>query len=177
LAFWQLEEVMFRSKFTGHLACAGAIVLLAGAGSLVLRAFNPQPDPPGVYSMIGINPSETLAFHVVNVGGSNGYPPGPCKVTLGLINSEGKMVKSSNAVLAAGAATTLKITFSEGANAAELSTMRAAYRPVFTADTVNGCAAVSSAEVFQSSTGQGQLYALPAVQHLTVATTTAPSAQ
>jgi hypothetical protein len=81
----------------GKTAAAALIVTVAGIlvwGSGV-RAFNPQPDPPG-FGMIGISYGQTARLSVVNTAGLlSGLPPGPCKVELGFLDDQGRFVRKA----------------------------------------------------------------------------------
>ena len=64
---------MKRARLLVHvgLALVGAAVVAAASMTLV-RAFNPQPDPPGdAYSLIGLLRQETIEVTVSNYGVPN----------------------------------------------------------------------------------------------------------
>jgi len=149
---------------------AALIVGIAFAVKLA-HAFNPQPDPPGVYSLVGINAFETIRLNVANFSGTNGYPPGPCHVSLSFVNSAGNTVKTSSNTLQPGQSASLDLNYNQAISNSPFAVSRLELRPVVTADTVNGCFAASSTEVFETLTGQGRIYALPAVQFPAAATT------
>src|SRR5581483_5746705 len=142
------------------------IALLIGVTPQAL-AINPQPDPPGVYALIGVNPFETMRFHVVNIGGTNGWPPGPCHVQMTFVTAAGTIVKSFQTDLAPGQAASLNLTFtdvfSEVGKPFSLTT-RAEARPVYSATPSDSCSTSSATEVFETMTGQSRIYELPAVQ-------------
>jgi hypothetical protein len=61
----------------------------------IVRAFNPQPDPPGRFGMVGLARGQTARLNVVNLG--SGDPPGEadppgelCRVTLGFVDASGR---------------------------------------------------------------------------------------
>ena len=71
---------------------ATVAIIVWGAGVL---AFNPQPDPPG-FGLIGISYGQTLRLNVVNTAGVlSNFPPGPCRVELGFLDSEGRLVRKA----------------------------------------------------------------------------------
>ena len=75
-------------------AVGAALVAVIVWGSGV-RAFNPQPEPPG-FGMVGISFGQTLRLNVVNTGGVlSGFPPGPCKVQLGFLDENGRYVRKA----------------------------------------------------------------------------------
>jgi hypothetical protein len=166
---------MMSSNTAGGLArrlvWGGGLAVLLGSGALLLHAFNPQPDPPGVYAVVGINPVETLRFHVSNIGGTAGSPPDPCKVQLGFLNMAGGLIKSNTVTLNPGQSTFLDLTFADMPSAT-VGANRMQARPVFFAGPTDSCYADSSAEVFETSSGQSRIFALPSLQHQPAATTT-----
>ena len=44
---------------------AALLVVLVTGG--IVKAFNPQPDPPALFGMVGITPGETMQLNIVNV--------------------------------------------------------------------------------------------------------------
>ncbi|PWU05483.1 MAG: hypothetical protein C5B51_14575 [Terriglobia bacterium] len=157
--------------WTRRLVWAAAVAALIVIGAKVVRAFNPQPDPPGSYAMVGINPQETLRLFVVNIGGTNGLPPDACNVQLGFLDPNGQLVKSTGGTLAPGQAGGLSITMAEAPPPkGDAAAARTAVRPIWSADIANGCYAVSSAEVFDSRAGTGHMHIMPSLQHLATQT-------
>ena len=73
----------------------GAAIVGAVAWGAGVRAFNPQPDPPG-FGMIGISYGQTLRLSVVNTGGLlSAFPPDPCRVQMGFLDGEGYFVRKA----------------------------------------------------------------------------------
>src|SRR5580700_5263254 len=93
-----------------HLSIIAAVLCPAAFAQNTI----PQTDPVKAYSTIGHAPGEILRLDVINAGGTNEFPPGPCNVQMGFINAAGVMVKSSNAAIPAGQADFLTLTFAEG---------------------------------------------------------------
>src|SRR6267378_23252 len=77
---------------------AGVTVALLVVGGKVVKAFNPQPDPPGVWGMFGVTPPETARLNVVNIG-IPGMPPDPCSVQLRFFTANGRVLKQQAFVL------------------------------------------------------------------------------
>ena len=74
---------------------AGAAMVAVIVWGVGVRAFNPQPDPPG-FGMVGISYGQTLRLNIVNTGGVlSGFPPGPCKVQLGFLDDSGRYVRKA----------------------------------------------------------------------------------
>jgi hypothetical protein len=93
------------------LAMAGAAVVAVASTTLV-RAFNPQPDPPGdAYSLIGLVADQTIEVTVSNFDvPGRGIPPGPCDGSLTLYDVNGNVVKTQTFALAAGHSTLMSFT-------------------------------------------------------------------
>ena len=62
-------------------------------------AFNPQPDPPGKFLMVGITPGQTLRLNVVNLASppdpDRQIPP-PCRVVLSFRDAAGHVIDDLN---------------------------------------------------------------------------------
>ena len=79
---------------TGAVVIGAAIVgaVVWGAG---VRAFNPQPDPPG-FGMIGISYGQTLRLSVANTAGLlSAFPPDPCRVQMAFLDGDGHYVRKA----------------------------------------------------------------------------------
>jgi hypothetical protein len=92
------------------------VALLAAAAASTssprVRAFNPQPEPPGRWGLFGIVADQTARVSVVNTSGDpGGYPPGPCRVTLAFVDVEGTVLKEALMTLRPGQATSLDYGF------------------------------------------------------------------
>jgi hypothetical protein len=130
------------------------VVLITGG---IVKAFNPQPDPPALFGMIGINPGETMQLNIVNVQVS-GVPPDPCKVTLRFLNSSGVILKQKTVTVKSTQAADLTITGAEAGGG-----FRNEVHPVLVvpANEATGCSAIGSVEVFNSTSGETTLFAHP----------------
>jgi hypothetical protein len=139
--------------------CLGALCAAAFAQNTI-----PQTDPVKAYSTIGLALGETLRLDVVNVGGTNGFPPGPCNVQMGFVNAAGVLLKHSNATVPAGEAAFLTLTFAEASalTTAADSRTRVNIQPALGTLPPGPCRTVSSAEVFDAILGRTHLYAVPA---------------
>jgi len=90
-----------RNIFT-KLSIAIALVALLASGALWeirrVRAFNPQPDPPG-FGMVGLTRGQTMRLNVVNLtppDPNRQYPPDPCRVLLSFRNAAGQPFTNSD---------------------------------------------------------------------------------
>ena len=104
-----------------------ALGLLSSAD---LRAFNPQPDPPG-FGMVGITAGQTLRFNVSNaqLPPIRGFPPGPCRVELTIFDGAGNLLLPAvRTTLAPGVSTHLDL---RGDDVTNSDHPRQEVRPVF----------------------------------------------
>ena len=141
-----------------------ALVVTLGAGALLLHAFNPQPDPPKFFGLVGITASETIRLNVTNVGGTVGYPP-PCRVQIGFVNADGAPIKMANASLADGHSASIALSFTEGSAAADalFARARVSVRPVISFSPPDPCFTAVSGEVIDLF-GRTSLYLTPEVK-------------
>jgi hypothetical protein len=100
-------------KAGGRLAIVALLAAAAASTSSPrVRAFNPQPEPPGRWGLFGIVADQTARVSVVNTSGDpGGYPPGPCRVALAFVDSEGIVLKEARLTLRPGQATSLDYGF------------------------------------------------------------------
>ncbi len=101
------------SKVSGRLALVALLAAAAmSTSSSPARAFNPQPEPPGRWGLFGIVAEQTARVSVVNTSADpRGYPPGPCRVALAFVDSEGIVLKEARLTLDPGQATSLDYGF------------------------------------------------------------------
>jgi hypothetical protein len=139
------------------LAIAGAALLVVMVSGKIVKAFNPQPDPPGIFGMIGITPEDTLQLNIVNVQIA-GFPPDPCDVTLRFLNSSGVILKQQTLTVKTKQAASFTITGAEAGGG-----FRNEVHPVLllTSNEAPGCSAIGSAEVFNTVSGETSLFANP----------------
>ena len=101
-------------KAGGRLAVVALLAAAAAAStsSPRARAFNPQPEPPGRWGLFGIVADQTARVSVVNISADpRGYPPGPCRVSLAFVDSEGIVLKEARLTLRPGQAMSLDYGF------------------------------------------------------------------
>lgn len=139
------------------LTIAGTAVLVVLITGGIVKAFNPQPDPPALFGMIGITPVDTMQLNIVNVELS-GIPPGPCKVTLRFLDNSGVILKQQTVTVKPTQAASLTITGAEAGGG-----FRNEVHPVLQvpANEATGCSAVGSVEIFNSTSGETTLLAHP----------------
>jgi hypothetical protein len=139
----------------------------------VAMGFNPQPDPPKLFGPLGVVAGQTIRLNAVSVldPATSEVPPGPCRVTLWLLDADGAVLARSTETLQPGAATFLDfavpaappIDTNGGATAA---TSRTAVRAVVEVEGVGGrfvppdpCRA--TLEIFDAATGRIAALASP----------------
>ncbi|MGA3077660.1 MAG: hypothetical protein ABSG56_28755 [Bryobacteraceae bacterium] len=146
-----------RSSIPAQLIVAASVILLLAAGARILKGFNPQPDPPGVWGMIGITPSDTMRLNIVNME-FGGVPPGPCNVTLKFLNGSGVVLKQQAISVKPTEAASLDLTGLEAGGG-----FRTEVHPVLAvpSNEPTGCSAVGSVEVFNTNSGETSLFAHP----------------
>ncbi|MGH2738550.1 MAG: hypothetical protein ACRDHH_07015 [Actinomycetota bacterium] len=68
----------------------GATTFGAGAQTRLeqVGGFDPQPDPPGRFGLLGIVRDQTIRLNAVNIGDPH-IAPGPCRGTLAFLDIEG----------------------------------------------------------------------------------------
>lgn len=139
------------------LAIAAAALLVFLATGRIVKAFNPQPDPPALFGMIGITPEDTLQLNIVNIELPQ-LPPGPCKVTLRFLDSRGVTLKDQTISVKSRQAASLTLTGAEAGGG-----FRSEVHPVLllTSNEGVGCSAIGSVEVFNSTTGETSVLAHP----------------
>jgi hypothetical protein len=145
-----------RSRFTQLAIVAGAVVLLV-SGARLMKAFNPQPDPPALFGMIGVTPADTMQINVVNVDIA-GIPPGPCKVNMRFLDNAGNILKQQVVTVKPTQAASLDLTGIEAGGG-----FRTEVHPALIMSSSNGvgCSPVGSVEVFNSNSGETTLLAHP----------------
>ena len=77
------------------LVVAGAALLVVLVTGRIVKAFNPQPDPPALFGMIGITPVDTMQLNIVNVELS-GVPPGPLQGDTEILEQQWKYPQTTN---------------------------------------------------------------------------------
>src|SRR4029077_6568727 len=138
----------------GTILCTAVTVML-GAGALLLRAFNPQPDPPKVFGIFGITPVDVIRLHVTNVASEVGAPPDPCRARIGFISGDGTLLKTANVTIADGHSASINLSFLEAtAPGAAAASGHVNVRPVFNVVPPDPCFSAVSAEVADVNTAR-----------------------
>lgn len=107
--------------------------------------------------MFGITPPETARLNVVNIG-LPGIPPGPCDVQFSFFNDSGKLLKQRVLVLNRGQSAFLDITGVEAGGA-----FRNQIHPyvLLANNSPVGCNAVSTLELFDTTSGKTSILLTP----------------
>lgn len=80
-----------------------ATLAFALAASAPAQAFNPQPDPPGRWALMGMVSDQTARLSVLAVPVAHGVPPDPCTVTFNFLDRYGnKLAETTTVVLVPG---------------------------------------------------------------------------
>jgi hypothetical protein len=148
-----------------------------------VRAFNPQPDPPG-YGLVGITNGQTVRISVVNTGlADSNLPPDPIRVVMTFRDTDGNLFRNSDGnpirrvvLLKGGESALLELNADNFARIADASG-RIQLRPVVQIQQADGTnqappdPCIPSVEVFNNSNGRTQFMMpfLPAVQRTTPA--------
>ena len=150
-------KMNIRNSIPAQLVAAASAIVLLAAGAKILKGFNPQPDPPGVWGMIGITPSDTIRLNIVNMQFPS-IPPGPCNVALRFLNTSGRILKQQALTVNPTQAASLDFTGLEAGGG-----FRTEVHPVLslTSNEPTGCSAVGSVEVFNTNSGETSLFAHP----------------
>jgi hypothetical protein len=132
------------------------------------RAFNPQPDPPGRYTMVGIVRGQSIRINASNINPTDpNSPPDPCRIRLAFVDTEGVVLTNPRT----GEAVGRTITMQNGQSAflhvnadeflaTDTTSGRLQLRPVFRAVTLNSDAqprplrCVPSVEVIDNATSR-----------------------
>lgn len=86
-------------------APALAGLTLALAASTPALAFNPQPDPPGRWAMMGLVPEQTARLSVLALPVARNTASRSCTVTLNFLDGDGiKLIEATTLVLLPGKA-------------------------------------------------------------------------
>jgi len=146
----------FRESMPIQLITAVAAIVLIAGGVRVLQGFNPQPDPPGVWGMVGVTPSDTIRINVVNMQFS-GFPPDPCNVALKFLDTSGRVLEQRSFTINSTQAVSLDYT------PVGVAAFRTEVHPVVTvpSNEPTGCSAVGSVEVFNTISGETIVHANP----------------
>ena len=82
-----------------------AALALALTASAPAQAFNPQPDPPGRWAMMGLVSDQTARLSVLALPAAAGTRPVACTVTLNFLDADGnKLAEATTLVVLPGKA-------------------------------------------------------------------------
>jgi len=161
-------------------AIAGFGILRFGAQQV--RAFNPQPDPPG-YGFVGITQGQTIRINVVNTTPPDpNLPPDPVRVVITFRDTDGNLFRNAEGVpirraelLQAGKSDSIDLNGDSFARMADV-TGRIQVRPVVQiqqADPIDGhppdpC--IPTVEIFNNANGRTQFMVpfVPVVQRSSI---------
>jgi len=132
-----------------------AAVALALAAATPAHAFNPQPDPPGRWAMLGLVAEQTARLSVLAVPSARDARVGSCTVTLNFLDADGnKLAEATTLVLLPGKAqfVDLKGSGLRLANRSDRAQFRADVEVLHNPPGYQPCAGVASTvEVFDAS--------------------------
>jgi hypothetical protein len=143
----------------------GTAVLIGGIllTAQMVRAFNPQPDPPG-FGAIGIIQSQTMRLKVVCLHNPPGdVPVDACEFQLRFADLSGRIIKQDTRRILPDQATFLDITATDLRSAGWDGTRGELVPAVMPAQ---GCRVIPTVEVFDSLTGKTEVFANIAVPRL-----------
>ncbi|HTQ53415.1 MAG TPA: hypothetical protein VMI94_03080 [Bryobacteraceae bacterium] len=160
-----------RDSIPTQLIGAAAVILVLAGGTRMLKGINPQPDPPGVWGMMGVTASDTIRINVVNMQFA-GLTPASCNVTMKFLDDTGKVLKQSTVTIKTTQAVSLDYTPGGGAG------FRTEVHPAVSVPSTEpvGCSAIGSAEVFNTISGETVAFAHPIYIPLPQTVTGQPSA-
>jgi len=128
-----------------------------------IRAFNPQPDPPG-FGTISIVPGETMRLYSYCVAlPINGFPPDPCSVQLTFHSVTGAVISTVTGNLQPGATGHLdllstQIKFGTGVN----------HLGIHPEVAIESGHVIPSVETFDTASGASHMNAVAAVPRLSL---------
>ena|SRR5438445_780609 len=142
----------------------GAAVLTGGIlwTAQMVRAFNPQPDPPG-FGAIGIIQSQTMRLKVVGLHNPPGYKTESCAVQLNFSDASGRMLKQDNRIILPDQITFLDISAAD-LRGAGFDGSRGELLPAVLPAV--GCRVIPTVEVFDTLSGKTEVFANMAVPRL-----------
>jgi len=104
---------MSRLKIWKRVTIAIALVAMLAAAAIWevrrARAFNPQPDPPGRYTMVGIVRGQSIRINASNINPADpNSPPDPCRVRMAFMDADGTVLTNPRTGEAVGRTVTLQ---------------------------------------------------------------------
>ena len=142
----------------------GVAVLAGGIlwTAQMVRAFNPQPDPPG-FGAIGIIQSQTMRLKVVCLHNPPGDKTVPCAVQLRFSDASGRVLKQEDRIILPDQGTFLDISAADFRGAGFDGSRGELLPAVLPAI---GCRVIPTVEVFDTSSGKTEVFANMAVPRL-----------
>jgi hypothetical protein len=136
-----------------------AVPVLAVLSGVVVRGFNPQPDPPRVFGMVGITPYETARINVV-VLADGAAPATGCRVAFGYFNKKGRVLKQDLKTILPGHGEVFDLVGVEALPTGPIK-LRTEIRPVaeLAPTTTDPCHIAATFELFDNVTGKASIVA------------------
>jgi hypothetical protein len=151
-------EGLMRHKVLIGIAVAGVAVI--GIFSAGVRAFNPQPDPPG-FGLVTLVSGQGIRVNVVcSEHGVRQVPPDPCHGDLMIHDMLGNLLTTQRVALRPGQAASLAFEIPREVGGP------VGIDPCWVPNSFNQGHAIPSAEVFDTETGRTMLFLNPAVARL-----------
>ena len=123
----------------------------AGILAAVVYAFNPQPDPPGFYSILAVTASQTSRFAAVAISDENDAQA--CPVQLMYLDPGGNPIKQEIHRLGNGRAVWLDLAGTDVTRSAVRAEIRASAVLLGGPDTKRKCRLATSWQIFDNATG------------------------
>ncbi len=96
-------KTTFQHALTGRTPITLSALALACMASTPALAFNPQPDPPGRWAVMGLVADQTARLSVLAMPVARGVPPDPCTVTFNFLDADGnKLTEATSLVILPG---------------------------------------------------------------------------
>ena len=149
---------------------ASAVVGVVGLFSVGVRAFNPQPDPPG-FGLVTLVSGQGIRVSVVcSEHGARNRPVAPCHGDLMIHDMAGTVLATVRVALRPGQATSLPFVIPRDVGGP------IGIDPCWVPNANNQGHAIPSAEVFDTETGRTMLFLNPAVARLSELSVSMPEA-
>ena len=141
-----------RLSIIGAVAAIAATALALGHPGLI-RAFNPQPDPPGSQKLgpLGVTASDTGQLNVANTKFLGDSSERPCAVMLRIFDSKGQVVVEERKLLPAGETASIHVA---GPDVLGRDMLRAEIRGAVFPSSEPACPLKASFEVIDTASGR-----------------------
>ena len=149
-----------------------AAAAMAAVTVVSVHGFNPQPDPPRVFGMVGITPYETARLNVV-VLADGGAPATGCRIAFGYLTDEGRVIRQDLKTILPGHGAFFDLPGVEALPPGPIK-IRTAIRPLVEVApvqaTTDPCHMTATFELFDNVTGKASIIATqPATREVAVA--------